>query len=63
MGVVGGRYYYLGPRNAWIVCEPFRLARFPDWERLHPDWRDHAIHNERYRNDNHGHDRDHGDDH
>ncbi|HUA37720.1 MAG TPA: hypothetical protein VMA35_04885 [Candidatus Sulfopaludibacter sp.] len=67
VGVVGGRYYYLGPRNVWIACEPFRLARFQDWERFHPDWRNHAIRNERYRNDNHGHDhdrdRDHGDEH
>jgi hypothetical protein len=71
VGIVGGRYYYLGPRNVWIVCEPFRLARFHDWERVHPDWHNHAIRNERYRNDNRGHDRDrdrdhgrdHGDDH
>lgn len=71
VGFVGGHYYYLGPRNVWVVCEPFRLSRFHDWERYHPDWRNHAIHNERYRNDDRGHghdqnrdrDRDHGHNH
>ena len=60
VGIVGGRYYYLGPGHAWIVCEPFRLARFHDWERGHPDWRDHAIRNEHFRPADRGHDRDHG---
>ena len=60
VGVVGGRYYYLGPRNLWIDCEPFRLARFHDWERVHPDWREHAVRNERFRHDDRGHDRDRG---
>jgi hypothetical protein len=75
VGVVGGRYYYLGPRNVWVACEPFRVTRFHDWERYHPDWHNHAIRNEHYRNDNRGHDRNqdrdrdhghgrgHGDDH
>ena len=66
VGVVGGQYYYLGPGNVWIVCEPFRLARFHDWERVHPDWHAHAIHNDRYRHgyrdrdqDRHDHDYNH----
>ena len=60
VGIVGGRYYYLGPRNVWIGCEPFRLARFHNWERVHPDWREHAVHNERFRHDDRGPDRDRG---
>lgn len=55
VGIVGGQYYYLGPRNVWLVCEPFRIERFHGWERGHPDWRAHAVHNDRYRNDGQGH--------
>jgi hypothetical protein len=55
VGVVGGQYYYLGAGNVWLVCEPFRLERFHGWERGHPDWHVHAIRNERYRTDSHGH--------
>lgn len=49
IGVVGGRYYYLGPGHVWMRCEPFRVARFHRWERFHPDWHAHAIYNDRYR--------------
>jgi len=55
VGLVGDQYYYLGPGNVWLVCEPFRLERVHGWERGHPDWRVHAIRNDRYRNDSHGH--------
>jgi len=55
VGVVGDEYYYLGPDNVWLVCEPFRLERFHGWERGHPDWRAHATHNDRFRNNGHGH--------
>jgi hypothetical protein len=55
VGLVGDQYFYLGPGNIWLVCEPFRLERFHGWERGHPDWRDHAVRNDRYRNDSHGH--------
>jgi hypothetical protein len=50
VGVVGGQYFYLGPDNVWLVCDPVRLERFHGWERYHPDWRTHAIHNDRFRN-------------
>ena len=64
IGVVGGVYYYLGPNHVWIRCEPFRVARFHDWERVHPDWHAHATHNVNYRggngqHENHGDQRDH----
>ncbi|MDE3068107.1 MAG: hypothetical protein KGJ60_11225 [Verrucomicrobiota bacterium] len=59
VGLVGGRYYYLGPRHVWIACEPFRVERFHRWERFHPDWRYHAIPNEHYRHGGRGHGRDH----
>ena len=55
VGVVGDQYYYLGAGNVWFVCDPFRLDRFHGWERGHPDWRGHAIRNDRYRRDAHGH--------
>ena len=54
VGVIGTQYYYLGPGNVWIVCDPVRIERFHGWEKGHADWRDHAIHNELYRA--HGHD-------
>ncbi|HEY1716709.1 MAG TPA: hypothetical protein VGH42_00255 [Verrucomicrobiae bacterium] len=55
VGVVGDQYYYLGPGNVWLVCDPVRLERFHGWEGSHRDWRVHAIRNDRYRNDAHGH--------
>lgn len=55
VGVNGGRYYYLGPNHVWIVCEPFRVTRFHEWERYHPDWHNHAIRNEHYRGGNERH--------
>jgi hypothetical protein len=56
VGVIGSQYYYLGPDKVWLVCDPPRLARFHDWERGHVDWREHAIRNEKFRRDAHGHD-------
>jgi hypothetical protein len=55
VGLVGGVYFYLGPGNVWFRCEPWRLQRFHGWERYHPDWHNHAIHNDRYRRDAQGH--------
>lgn len=55
VGLVGDQYYYLGPGSVWLICDPFRLDRFHGWERGHPDWRSHAIRNDRFRRDSHGH--------
>ena len=55
VGFVGGQYFYLGAGNVWLVCEPFRLERFHGWEREHADWQTHAVRNDRYRTDSHGH--------
>jgi len=55
VGVIGGQYYYLGPGNVWIVCDPVRVARFHDYIGVHPDWHAHVIINERYRRDAGGH--------
>jgi len=55
VGVVGDQYYYLGPDNFWLVCDPFRLGRFHGWEGGHADWRGHAIRNDRFRSDRAGH--------
>jgi hypothetical protein len=55
VGLVGDTYFYLGPGNVWLVCDPFRLDRFHGWERGHPDWRGHAIRNDHFRRDAHGH--------
>ena len=54
VGLVGDQYYYLGPGNIWLFCEPFRLERFHGWEGHHRDWREHATRNDRFRNDSHG---------
>ena len=59
VGIAGGAYFYLGPGNVWVRCEPWRVERFEGWERGHPDWREHAVHNERYRQGGGGHDYDH----
>lgn len=50
VGVVGDQYYYLGPGNVWMVMDAPRLGRFHTWEHAHADWRDHAVHNVKYRN-------------
>jgi hypothetical protein len=55
VGLVGDQYFYLGPGNVWLVCEPFRLERFHGWEGGHPDWRTHAVRNESFRTDRNGH--------
>jgi hypothetical protein len=55
VGLVGDQYYYLGPGNVWLFCEPFRLERFHGWEGGHGDWRAHAVRNDRYRTDRNGH--------
>ncbi len=54
-GAVGDQYFYLGPGGVWLVCDSVRLERFHGWERYHADWRDHAIRNDRFRTDAHGH--------
>jgi hypothetical protein len=55
VGMVGDQYYYLGPNHVWLTLDAPRLARFHGWERGHGDWRTHAIRNDKYRQDAHGH--------
>lgn len=55
VGLVGDQYYYLGPGNVWLVCDPVRLDHVHAWEGVHPDWRVHVIRNDNYRTDSHGH--------
>jgi hypothetical protein len=55
VGVIGTQYYYLGPDQVWLPLDTVRWARFNDWQRVHTDWRTHAIRNELYRRDAHGH--------
>jgi hypothetical protein len=55
VGAVGDQYYYLGPDHVWLTLDAPRLARFHDWSRGHADWRTHAIRNDKYRRDAHGH--------
>lgn len=55
VGVIGTQYYYLGAGNVWLPFDSVRAARWHDWERVHADWRAHAIRNELYRRDAHGH--------
>jgi len=54
VGVVDGQYYYLGPSDTWIVCDPVRMQHFQIYERDHPDWRSHMTHNVKYRNTDRG---------
>jgi hypothetical protein len=46
VGFVGGQYVYLGPGNVWMPLEPYRLHRWYYYQRYHPDWRAHMIHQE-----------------
>jgi hypothetical protein len=55
VGPVGDQYFYLGPDNVWLLCDPIRLDRFHGWEREHRDWREHAIRNDHYRTDHNDH--------
>ena len=32
VGLVGDQYYYLGPDNLWLFCDPIRLGRFHGWD-------------------------------
>jgi hypothetical protein len=63
VGVVGDQYYYLGTGNVWLPFDALRTARFHDWERVHADWHAHAVRNDLYRRDAHGHDVPFRDDH
>jgi hypothetical protein len=55
VGLVGDQYFYLGAGNVWLLAGPDRLERFHGWERGHPDWRNHATRNDRFRKDARGH--------
>jgi len=55
VGMINGGYFYLGAGNVWLAADPYRLERFHGWEGGHPGWRDHAIRNDRFRNDRNGH--------
>ena len=56
VGFVGDACFYLGPGERWVVCDPVRIARFHDWERVHVDWRVRlAVRNDHYRTDRYGH--------
>ena len=55
VGMVGGAYFYLGAGNVWLSLDPYRMERFHGWEGGHAGWRDHAIRNDRFRNDRNGH--------
>ena len=63
IGFIGGRYYYLGAGDVWLVAGTDRLGYFHGWERGHPDWRNHAVRNDRYRRDSRGRSQPRRDDH
>jgi hypothetical protein len=54
VGTVNGQYFYLGPGDVWLVCDPDRLTRFHGWEKGHADWQTHATRNDSYRKDARG---------
>lgn len=55
VGVIGTDYFYLGSGNLWVPLEAARLAHFQAWEVEHPDWREHAVLNAKFRTDAQGH--------
>jgi hypothetical protein len=55
VGLVGDQYFYLGAGDVWLLAGPDRLERFHGWEHGHPDWRNHATRNDRFRKDARGH--------
>jgi hypothetical protein len=42
VGWYGDHYYYWGPNQAWIICDPVRVGRVNVWVQTHPDWRTHV---------------------
>lgn len=52
VGQVGGKYYYLGPRNTWVALDTTRQHHFQDWQQKNPNWQSHEIRNTHYQ----GHD-------
>lgn len=52
VGQVGGKYYYLGPRNTWVTLDTTRQHRFQDWQKKNPNCQSHETRNTRYQ----GHD-------
>lgn len=54
VGLVGDQYYYLGPGNVWLVCDPVRLGHLHAWIGVHPDWHAHGVRNDHYRTDSRG---------
>lgn len=54
VGWVGGAYFYLGPGNVWLACPPVVLDRWNVYIGAHPDFRAHAVFNDRFRSDAHG---------
>ena len=55
VGVIGTDYFYLGSGNLWVPLDAARLEHFQAWEKDHPDWREHAVLNAKYRIDAQGH--------
>jgi hypothetical protein len=45
VGWYGNAYYYWGPGNVWIICDPVRVQRVYTWKQAHPDWRAHVTAN------------------
>jgi hypothetical protein len=42
VGWYGDGYYYWGPGQVWIICDPVRVQRVNVWVTAHPDWRARA---------------------
>ena len=56
VGIIGGQYYILSG-GVWVI-DRAHYAYYHGWFRDHPTyWREHAIRNELYRRDAHGHER------
>lgn len=48
VGVSGGQYVYWSG-GTWVLADPVIVARFQGWQHHHPEWRRHAMHYHRER--------------
>jgi len=48
VGQSGGKYYYLGPHQAWTSLDSTRQNRFQQWQQNNPNWRQREVRNTHY---------------
>jgi hypothetical protein len=48
VGRVGGKYYYLGPDNTWVLLDGIRRQRYQQWQRSNPTWQQQQVRNTQF---------------